>query len=73
MRWVRGVWQVDPLVIGMVAASFVRELPINYLPSTSTVTMYYYIDYELVFPFTLEFNYTYSPQSGVFDRYYGCI
>ena len=71
MRWVRGVWQVDPLVIGMVAASFVRELPINYLPSTST--MYYYIDYELIFPFILEFNYTYGPYSGVIDKYYECM
>ena len=45
-----------------------RELTINYLPSTSTVihsilasTIYYHIDYELIFSFTLRFNYTYSP------------
>ena len=38
-----------------------RELTINYLPSTSTVihsilasTIYYHIDYELIFSFTLQ-------------------
>jgi len=66
-----GTWCLVASPFGHWDGRCFRELPVNYLPSTST--MYYYIDYELIFPFILEFNYTYGPYSGVIDKYYECM
>ena len=66
-----GTWCLVGRLFGHWGGRCFRELTINYLPSTST--MYYYMDYELIFPFILEFNYTYGPYSGVIDKYYECM